>query len=415
VTLHNLNLGGDPRTIQVLSYSQISTFISCPYKWLVSYVLGVTSPPPRPLPMAYGSLIHTLREELSRERTSPPEVERLIGEWMGGWLSEAQDAADDHLSPFSDPRLLEDTSTLHELGNCARWWADTYQLMRRENPLTYIALEQPVLVRMRDSLGRPRGDLWVQAILDGLGINDFGEVELEEVKTSGERSLPKYQTKLDGDLQVPLYARILRYVLPPNLTPRRAVYECARRAMPKRPKVVGKGTEKQPYRLSTAKCDTDRRTAEEVIVGNGLDLNAHVGYLANLPGTEAFLARFSYDVPHAQALESERTVVQVARAMRAVRRNPLLAWRNTLQCSNWGCQYKRVCWARGRTPLTAQTYLDAGYTTRPQRTITDTEKPFLVEAGAAEQLRAAGVFCTTAQELVNHEMLYGDVPDSTPF
>lgn len=402
---------------QVLSFSQVESYMLCPARWWFRYGLRVKSQPPKPLPMAWGSLVHSLVERIEVERGAGLEWSDLtddIDAWRDEWRGEAEAAASDALNPYTSARFGDDLEELEKLWSAARWVVANYDATFAHLCEPLLLIEQPFVVRMRNARGVPRDDLYYEGIVDGLGIASDGETFVRERKTTGERKLRTFQLNLDSDLQSPGYLAALEWlgVSSQYGPPRSVSYEAIRRARPSIPKVVGKvlkdGTDKR--RLSAAACDTTRGTALDVIIAEGLDYEQHSEQLDGYPGNEAFLARFTYPAPQSQVDNWRETVVAVARAMRAAQRDPRRAYCNRGWCKRFGCQFKLVCWARGQSASRSD-FEDAGFLIDDE--VRTPDRPYLVEHATIERLRGAGIDCTTVNDLQQLDFAHARNDDDT--
>ena len=426
-----INTLSDCGKCQVVSHSQVNTWISCPARWWYRYHLGVQPAPPTPLPMTWGSMMHEALEQLCKSGGDPAMVhQEVVTKWMGDWAGDAREAALDPNNHYSEQRMEQDWLLATELSDTAMHALLRYPVQHLHDPIDIHANEAPFLVRMRDARGHPMAHLGYLGILDGLVEDSVGDLLLLERKTTSERHLHQYQLKLDADPQVGGYGTCMGWLSGINLN--RILYDTVRRKRPSIPKMVGAGTEKKPYKFSKAGCDTSIHEATQVLdavlrraaqEGHHVDEPTCRDYLQALPGDEAFMQRFRYTVSSHQAEAWRSTVVTVARAMRAAQRDPSLVYRNTGQCERYGCAYKALCFANTPQELVAQDFLDNGMVPKAaNRMMLDHRHPVLVEPGVDWSWMAGGsgqpLNTTTWQEMINRgdvtALADGPAPDTIP-
>lgn len=390
------------RNLQIVTFSEVSGFIDCPAKWFIGYQFGVKPPPPTPFPLTWGSMFHEMRETLAGrpdiDDTRAIEIcADIIQAWVSRWDAESQDAINDPMNPYSEMSYQNDLEKVDELISAAQWAAMQYRQVHVNDPLQPLLVEHPFIVRMRDRRGRPMPHLAYAGVIDGLSMDAFGQLVLDECKTTGERSLSTFQMRLDGDLQTPGYLAALKWLT--GVKADQVLYDVIRRGRPSPPKIVGKGTEKQPFRYSKSASTTTFDLAHMTILqhqtenpGKSYDVQDIAEYESNLSGPDSWMGRFRYTPASHQYEQWRSTMVAVARSMRTMIRDPEAIWCNRMACSFVRtCAYKRMCTTGTLADMTREQFLDAGYVdAQLHEEVEGHRHAMLVEPEMVDHWRATG-------------------------
>jgi hypothetical protein len=375
------------RGLCVLTKSELGTLWACPWKHNLRYEKGLTPAggEERTGARSIGSLVHI---GLAAAYSCVMRFQALgVTPALDAISNAARSAMDDagketaeESSQFEgeDAEALRDAEAEDRVsaGKCVDLFVE-HVVLRNAQRYRVVGVEVPFRVPLLTPAGRRWGDE-LEGVIDVVTLDDFGQLVVEEHKTTVSDASTYEERMLSTDPQLPLYIGALRSAFGRERVKGSVLLNVVRKSYPRPPSTNKDGS------VSTAACDTTRAIYQEA-----LDLQGEPDWLvkrrkeydaamaggdpkkmtkateakqkaeerwvtlcakqkarlAGLPNIERFVAQHEWGIPSAAVDRAMRDAWTACRVVRLYRRGALTPWRNGSACEMYGrrCAYFDAC------------------------------------------------------------------------